>query len=259
MSLIDSHSHIYLEAFTEDIIETLDKASASGVQRICMPNIDVSSMDSVDELADRFPTVCLPMMGLHPCYVKDDYRAQLEEIKARLYSGKYIAVGECGLDYHWSLEHVEQQKEALKEQILWANELELPIVLHTRKAFQDTFDIIKDNKSDQLKGVFHCWADSAEEAMAVFEMGFYIGIGGVVTFKNSGLDKVIERLALDKIILETDAPYLSPTPYRGKRNEPAYLKLVAEKIAEIKGLSLAEVSRICTENTEQLYGLNPNS
>jgi len=256
MALIDSHSHIYLEQFDEDFEDMLQRSHEAGVSQICMPNIDVDSMDAVDDIARRFPESCLPMMGLHPCYVKDDYESQLLKIKERLYSGKYIAVGECGLDYHWSLDHVEQQKAALKEQVLWANDLELPIVLHTRKAFRDTFEIIKAEKSDSLTGVFHCWADSAEEAMMVFDMGFYIGIGGVLTFKNSGLDKVLERIPLDKVILETDAPYLAPTPYRGKRNEPAYLKLVAEKLAEIKGISFAELCVQCTQNTKDLYLLS---
>jgi len=255
MALIDSHSHIYLEQFDEDLEDMLKRSKAAEVNQICMPNIDMDSMKAVDDLAKRFPDICLPMMGLHPCYVKDDYDNQLSVIKDRLYNGKYIAVGECGLDYHWSLDHVEQQKSALKEQVHWANDLELPIVLHTRKAFRDTYDIIKAEKSDSLKGVFHCWADSVEDAMAIFEMGFYIGIGGVLTFKNSGLDKVLERLPLDRVILETDAPYLSPTPHRGKRNEPAYLKLVAERLAEIKGISLKEVSRITSENTQELYSL----
>jgi len=255
MGIIDTHAHIYAKQFDEDAAEMIQRAKDKGLEAIFMPNIDLESVEPMLQLAKDYPDFCYPMMGLHPCDVKENYEFVLEKMKGLLQKDKYYGIGETGLDFHWDLTFKEQQKEALKVQIEWANETLLPLILHTRKSFEDTFEIVADNKSADLTGIFHCFGGSVEDAEKVFDIGFYIGIGGVLTFKKSGLDEVIKDLPLDKVLIETDSPYLAPTPYRGKRNEPAYTNLVVEKMAEVKGLSKEAVIEITSLNAKKLFGI----
>jgi len=253
MELIDTHAHLYEEQFSDDIDMAIKRAQEAWVVKILMPNVDRASIAGLDYLAEKFPSVCLPMMGLHPCYVKEKFREELEIVEQKLRSGKYFAVGETGLDYYWDLTFKEQQKESFTQQILWAKELQLPIVIHSRSSFDDIVEILKPLKDDSLRGVFHCFTGTFGDAQKVIELGFYMGIGGVVTFKNSGLDKVVEKIDLKHIVLETDSPYLAPVPHRGQRNEASYVKLVAEKIAQVKNITLEEVAAITSQNARQLF------
>ena len=253
--LIDSHAHIYAKQFDNDSKEMLQNAKAAGIEKIVMPNIDLNSIESMHKLAEKYPQMCYPTMGLHPCSVKENYQNILTKMRTNFEERKYYAVGECGLDYHWDLTFKQEQIAALETQIAWANELELPLILHTRKSFEDAYDIVRSNKSSSCTGVFHCFGESVEAALKVFEMGFYIGIGGVLTFKKAGLTEVLKVLPLDKVILETDSPYLAPVPFRGKRNEPAYVKYVAELLAETKGITLNEVAEITSKNAIDLFQL----
>lgn len=255
MGIIDTHAHIYVKQFAEDSDEMIQKAKEQGVEAIFMPNIDFNTIAPMLALANKYPNYCYPMLGLHPCDVKENYKQVLSEMKPLFEQDKYYGVGETGLDYHWDLTFKKEQKEALKIQTEWANEMELPLILHTRKSFEDTFEVVSKNKSDNLTGIFHCFGGSVEDAQKVFNIGFYIGIGGVLTFKKSGLDKVIEQLPLDKVVIETDSPYLAPTPFRGKRNEPAYTNLVVEKMTEVKGMSKEEVIEITSNNARELFGV----
>jgi len=255
--LIDTHIHLYSEEFNADREQLIKKALTEGVGKFLLPNIDHDSIEGMLELCDRFSNVCFPMMGLHPCYVTDDYKAQLEVIRSALvkYENRVIAVGEIGLDFHWDLTFKSQQEMAFKEQVLWAHERNLPIAIHSRNSTNEIIKILHELDLKNLKGVFHCFSGDINQADEILNLGFYFGIGGVVTFKNSGLDKIVADLPLFSLVLETDGPYLAPTPFRGKRNEPAYLKLVAEKLAEIKGISFEEVLNITTANAVKLFNL----
>ncbi len=255
MVLVDTHAHIYLKQFDEDLEAMLERSKGLGIEKIFMPNIDLETIDSMLEVEKKFPEMCLPMLGLHPCDVKDDFEKILDEMRSGFNQHKYYGVGETGLDYHWDMTFVEQQKLSLAQHVHWANELELPLILHTRKSFDDTYEVVKKHMSENLTGIFHCFGGSVEEAQKVFDLGFYIGIGGVLTFKKSGLDNVMAELPLDRVVLETDSPYLAPTPYRGKRNESSYVRLIAEKLAEVKGISLDEVAEITTANAYELFGI----
>jgi TatD DNase family protein len=254
--LADTHAHLYASEFADDRMEMMHRALESGVGYFFLPNIDRDSITGMHELVSAFPGKVFPMMGLHPCYVKDDYRDVLEKMGELLATGKYVGVGETGLDYYWDVTYKDAQQVSLQQHIIWAKQYQLPIILHTREAFADTWKLIREGYDDRLCGIFHCFSGTLEEANQVMEMdGFYVGIGGVVTFKNSGLDKVVEQLPLDRMVLETDSPYLAPVPHRGKRNESSYLRLVAEKVAMIKGVHIEEVEEVTTRNALQLFGI----
>lgn len=255
MAIIDTHAHIYSKQFAADEAKMIKRAKQSGLTAIFLPNIDVNSIEPMLKLTETYPNFCYPLMGLHPCSVKEDYEEVLQQMKPLFAKHKFYGVGETGLDFHWDLTFVEEQKKALREQVKWAIELELPLILHTRKSFKETFDIVNEYKCNQLRGIFHCFGGSAADAQKVIDLGFYIGIGGVVTFKNSNLTETIEATPLNKILIETDSPYLSPVPYRGKRNEPSYTKYVVEKIAEIKDLSTDEVEVTTTEAAKLIYNI----
>ena len=257
MHLIDTHAHVYDHQFRADLDEMIMRAKDAGVGKILMPNVDSASLSDMHAVATRFPQFCLPMLGLHPCSVNESYLQELKLVEQNLFSGKenYVAVGEIGLDFYWDKTFIPQQKEALTQQVKWAKELRLPVVLHSRDSFHDVIELLKPLKDVNLKGVFHCFTGTVEEAEQAIALEFFLGIGGVVTFKNSGLDKTIEKIDLKHLILETDAPYLAPAPHRGKRNESSYVKLVAEKIAQVKNLPFDEVSRITTENAKKLFNL----
>ena len=257
MQFIDTHTHIYIDDFNDDREAVVRQAISIGVDTMLLPNIDVASISQVKALTQQFPQNCLPMMGLHPGYVNADWKAALDVIEKELFSGDYIAVGEIGMDLYWDKTFVEEQKQVFAQQVKWAKELGLPIAIHAREAFDPIFDILDELNDDQLTGVFHCFTGTLEQAEKVMAYGgFYFGIGGVVTYKNAGLDRVVAELPLDKLVLETDAPYLPPVPHRGKRNESSYLIHIAEKVAEVKQLTLKEIADTTTQNAKQLFRIN---
>jgi TatD DNase family protein len=255
MHLIDTHTHLYAAQFDEDRKAMMERAFAAGVRQFFLPNIDSDSIESMLQLEAEYPGQCFAMMGLHPCSVNANYKSELETVKKWLDRRAFSAVGEIGLDLYWDTTYVEEQKAAFRIQIEWAKTLGIPIVIHTRDAMDLAIDIVEEHKDDRLEGIFHCFSGSLEQALRVIDLGFYLGIGGVLTFKNGGLDKVIaeQAIGLEHLVLETDAPYLAPTPRRGKRNESAYLKLIAEKLAAVKELDYEEVSRQTTTNARHLF------
>jgi len=252
---IDTHAHIYAEEFKEDRQAMLDKAWEVGVQKIYMPNVDHTSIDEMMELELKYPQQCIPMMGLHPCYVKKDFEKELYLVEDWLNKRSFSAVGEIGIDLYWDTSFKTQQEEALRIQLALAEKHRLPIVIHCRNSFRETMDVIKSVKSNTLTGIFHCFSGNLEEAEEVISIGFKLGIGGVVTFKNGGLDKIIPSVGLEHIVLETDSPYLAPMPYRGKRNEPSYIPIIARKVADLKNIPVEEVEKITTENALKLFRL----
>jgi len=253
MILTDTHAHIYLPEFAETRIEMLKRAEKEGVNKILLPAIDSESHADLVELAARFPAQCRPMMGLHPCYVKENYLEELAIARNYLEKEGFVAVGEIGLDFYWDKTFTEQQYLAFEEQIRWALEFSLPIAIHSRNSTDECIEVVRRHQNGKLKGVFHCFSGNAEQARQIMDLGFYLGIGGVVTFKNGGLDKVFETIGLDRVVLETDAPYLAPVPFRGKRNEPSYLKYVVEKLAQIKQITEKEVALITERNVGELF------
>lgn len=252
--IIDTHTHLYSEQFQEDRSTMIQRAIAAGVERMYLPNIDLESIEGMHALEQEFPENCFAMMGLHPCSVDENWESVLEIIKQHAYSRKYAAIGEIGIDLYWDRTHVEAQKEAFRQQIRWAKELQIPIVIHARDSFSEIYEVLDQENDEQLSGIFHCFTGTAEDVEKVKSYGgFYFGIGGVITYKKSELPEVLPLIPLDRLLLETDAPYLPPVPYRGKRNESAYLVHTAEKIAEILGLPLSEIERITTENAMRLF------
>jgi len=254
MTLIDTHSHIYASEFETDQLAMLERAEKEGVSKILMPAIDSSCHEAMLKLEKENPSLCLSMMGLHPCYVKENYREELKIARDYLEKRPFKAVGEIGLDFYWDKTFSEQQYAAFNEQIEWALHFDIPIVIHSRNSTDECIKVVSEHQNGKLRGVFHCFSGDAEQARQVIDLGFYLGIGGVVTFKKSGLDAVVASVNMDHIVLETDAPYLAPVPFRGKRNEPSYLKYVVEKLAEVKGMSTDDVASITTNNAEKLFG-----
>lgn len=251
--MIDTHTHLYLKQFDDDRAETMHRAMTAGVQRFYLPNIDSTSIEQMLALEAAYPDHCYAMMGLHPCSVKENVAEELAIVKQWLDKRHFCAVGEIGLDLYWDKSYFEQQKMAFRTQIQWAKALDLPIVIHSRESTWEVIDILRAEQDDKLKGIFHCFGGSVEEANAITELGFYLGIGGVLTFKKSGLDKTMGKVDLKHVVLETDAPFLAPTPYRGKRNESAYVRLVAEKLAIIKDVSLEKVIQVTTQNAKNIF------
>lgn len=252
---IDSHSHIYSDQFFNDDVQTLARSAQFGVTTILMPAIDSSTHNKMFEMENRAEVQCLSMMGLHPCSVKENYKEELNIVEQYLKQRKFVAIGETGLDFYWDQTFKKEQYEAFEQQILWAIEYQIPIVIHSRNATNECIHLVSKYARNGLKGVFHCFGGSIAEAKAIIDIGFYLGIGGVVTFKKSGLDEVIKTVGIEHVILETDAPYLAPVPHRGKRNEPAYLPLIAQKIADTLEISVEQIARITTANTQKLFAL----
>ncbi|RXK59458.1 TatD family deoxyribonuclease [Lacibacter luteus] len=252
--MIDTHTHLYLEEFKADIEEVLQKAASEAVTKFYLPNVDSTSIADLLALAEKYPDSCIPMMGLHPCYVKENAADELKLVQDWLQKHSFAAVGEIGLDYYWDKSFVPQQKDAFRQQINWALELNLPIVIHSRDSMQDCIAIVKEHQNGKLRGIFHCFGGSVEEAKQIIDLGFLMGIGGVVTYKKSGLAEVLPNIPLEFLVVETDAPYLSPVPFRGKRNEPSYLKYIVEKMAEIMKLPVEEIAAKTTMNAEKLFG-----
>ncbi|MGF1710832.1 TatD family hydrolase [Vibrio kagoshimensis] len=253
--MIDTHAHIYASEFDNDREEVVQRALAQGIDTILLPNIDLDSIEPMLNTEKQFPDVCRSMMGLHPCYVDANIEQTLATIRGWFEKHNFIAVGEIGIDLYWDKTFKAEQELAFVTQLQWAKELNLPVVIHTRDSIQETLSLLQQEQDGSLRGVFHCFGSSLEEAQAINELGFHLGLGGVSTFKNSGMDKVIPHLDMEYVILETDCPYLAPTPNRGKRNEPAYTNLVAKRVAELRNISLEEVNRITTSNAKKLFSL----
>ena len=254
MKLIDTHCHLYSEVFKEDIDLIIQRATLEGVEKFYLPAIDSKSHTDMLELEAKYPDKCFSMMGLHPCSVKEDYKEELSIAENWLLKRKFAAIGEIGLDFYWDKTFTTQQYDAFRTQIEWSLHYKLPIVIHSRNAMQETINLIKEYVPHGIKGIFHCFSGNYENAKEIINTGFYLGIGGVVTYKNAGLDDVLKKIEIKYLVLETDSPYLSPVPYRGKRNESSYLKYIIEKIASIKAVSKEEVSQIVTKNTQKIFG-----
>ena len=252
MFLIDTHTHLFSEAFNEDRNEVIRRSIRNGVEKMLLPNIDVSSIEPLFALCNEFPNNCLPMMGLHPGSVTEKWKDDLAVVELNLFSRKVIAVGEIGMDLYWDKTTKSWQEDAFIQQVEFAISKNLPLAIHSRSATHELIQLLKPYKG-KVTGVFHCFSESAELANEIVKLDFLLGIGGVITFKNAGLPLALERVDLKHIILETDSPYLAPVPYRGKRNEPSYTRLVADKLAEVKGISAAEVYQITSENAERLF------
>lgn len=251
--LIDSHAHIYSEEFKADLPSVIDQAKEVGVSKIFMPNIDHESIDSMMQVAHDYPDYCIPMMGLHPCYVKKDFEKELYEVESLLKSESFCAVGEIGTDLYWDKSLFKYQQEAFKIQCELAIAHNLPVVIHCRESIDETIELVKPYFDQGLHGVFHCFTGTLSQAHQIIKLGFKLGIGGVATFKNGGLQPVLENVDLEHLLLETDCPYLAPTPHRGKRNEPAYVKLVAEKIAKVREVDVEKIGDITSKNSLELF------
>jgi len=253
MKLIDTHCHLYAQEFNDDRDAMIERAIQQGVEQFYLPAIDSTEIDGMLALEEKYPGVCIAMMGLHPCYVKENYQAELAIVKDWLDKRPFAAVGEIGLDFYWDSNFKEQQCEAFNLQMNWALAKNLPIVIHTRNAMQETIDMVKPFAAKGLKGIFHCFSGSYESAQQIINMGFLLGIGGVITYKNAGLGEVLLNIGLEHLVLETDAPYLTPVPFRGKRNESSYLQYVIEKLSDIKQISKEEIAAVTTANAERLF------
>ncbi len=252
--LIDTHTHLYDERLINDEGQ-IQRAIDAGVTKMYMPNCDSNTVAGMLHLADKWEANCMPMMGLHPCYVKEHYKEELAIVAEWLAKRKFYAVGEIGLDYYWDMTFKAQQIEAFETQIDMALKYELPIVIHSRESTADCIDIVRRKQNGKLKGIFHCFGGSMEEAKQIVALGLYLGIGGVVTYKNTNLPEILTEIGIDHVVLETDAPYLAPIPYRGKRNESSYIPVIAQKIADIKNIALAEVASVTTRNAEGIFGV----
>ena len=255
MRFIDTHAHLYSSPLNENRELIIQNAINNGIDTIIMPAIDSATLESMLELEAAYPNNCIAMMGLHPCSVKDNVQQELDIVEAQLKKRKFIAIGEIGLDYYWDKTFIQQQIEAFTIQMQWALEKQLPIVIHTRNAMGETIEAVKPFAKKGLRGIFHCFSGSQESAQQIISMGFHLGLGGVLTYKNAKVAEAIKEIPMSHFVLETDAPYLSPVPYRGKTNEPAFMIEVAKKLAEIKNIPLQEVAVITTNNAKEVFGI----
>jgi TatD DNase family protein len=253
--LIDTHSHIYSEDFNDDIEEVLQNAYNNDVKKIVLPNVDSGTIKRLLDLSNSYPHVCYPLMGLHPTSVSGDYKEELAVVEYWLDKHKFHGIGEIGIDLYWDRTYVEEQKEAFRHQIKLAKSRKLPIVIHVRESFNEVYQIVKEEQDGSLIGIFHCFTGDNTEAQKISDLGFFLGIGGVVTYKNSNLGQVLQNVDVNKLVLETDAPYLAPDPKRGRRNESANLVYVAQKLSEIYQLPFKEIAEITTANARKLFGI----
>ena len=253
--IIDTHSHIYLPEFRDDLDQILKRAENEEIKLILMPAIDNETHLAMLEIESYHPEKCLAMMGLHPCSVKEGYRQELKIVEDYFEKRRFVAVGETGLDFYWDRTFTKEQYESFQIQIDLAKQYNIPVVIHSRNSIDECIKVIRENQQGNLKGVFHCFSGNEKQAKEITDLGFYLGIGGVVTFKNSGLDKVMVDIDMKNVVLETDAPYLAPVPFRGKRNECSYLKYVVEKLADIKNVTKQEVANISTRNAKELFNI----
>jgi TatD DNase family protein len=252
---IDTHTHIYLHEFQTDRDEVVSTALEKGVLKMLLPNVDGRTVKAMHSLADKYPDNCLPMMGLHPTSVDDGYKQELDRLRKMLGTRKYWGIGETGIDLYWDKTYAIQQEESFREHIALAKESGLPLIIHARNSFDELFRIMDIENDESLIGIFHAFTGNPEQAKRIVDYGFKLGIGGIVSFKNAGLDRVVKEIDLKHIVLETDAPYLAPVPWRGKRNEPAYLVHTAEKLAEIHGKNLESIAEITTRNAVSLFNI----
>lgn len=250
---VDTHVHLYASEYDSDRAEVIQRALRAGVGRMFMPNIDASSVERMLEVAAQWPEHCFAMMGLHPCSVDGRWQTELDQVAAWLGRHPFCAVGEIGLDLHWDDTWFVQQKEAFKHQVLWAMELDLPVIIHTRKTIAHVLDLLETIADSRLYGIMHCFTGTVEEAQRAIALGLKLGIGGVLTFKNSKLDRVVAQLAVDHLVLETDGPYLAPVPWRGKRNESSYIPLIGRKLAEVLGLDVEVVAQVTSDNAAAIF------
>lgn len=254
---IDTHSHLYSSKFKEDIETVISNAVSNDIVKILLPNIDIDSIAKMHDLQDAHSSLFESMMGIHPCYVSENHKQELDTAHQWFSKRNYCAVGEIGIDLYWDKTLIKAQEISFRAQLKWAKELDLPVVIHARDSFEEIFKIVDEENSNELRGVFHCFTGGAAEAEKIINYGgFKMGVGGVLTFKKSGLDKTIADIPMDHLVLETDSPYLAPSPHRGKRNESAFLIHIAEKLAEVKNISLKEVSKITTHNAVELFQLD---
>lgn len=251
---IDTHAHIYHEDFAADRLDMLQRCDDQGISKIFMPNVDHTSIDGMLDLESRAPGRCFSMMGLHPCSVKKDFEKELYLVEEWLSKRRFAAVGEIGTDLYWDKTFFDHQKEAFMIQVGWAKKYNLPLVIHCRESIDQTIELVERLQEGNLTGIFHCFSGTTDQATRITKLGFLLGIGGVVTFKNGGLDKVVPEIDLQHLVLETDSPYLAPVPHRGKRNEPSYIPLVAKRIAELKNCTVDDVQEITTGNALKLFG-----
>ncbi|HUZ61192.1 MAG TPA: TatD family hydrolase [Hanamia sp.] len=253
MKLIDTHTHLYVDDFKADIESVVDRAESEGVEKFYLPAIDSLENANLLALENKFPGKMFAMAGLHPCSVKENYKDEIKLIEQQLSNRKFAAIGETGLDFYWDTTFKKQQYENLHIHAQWAIEYKRPLVLHTRNAMEETIHLVKEYKGKSLFGIFHCFSGSLQHAKVIIGLGFLLGIGGVLTFKNSGLAEVIKEIDLEYLVLETDSPYLAPAPFRGKRNESSYLKYIIQKLAEIKNVSVEEAANKTTNNAEKVF------
>ncbi|WP_113651962.1 TatD family hydrolase [Pedobacter namyangjuensis] len=255
MLLTDTHTHLYYETDLEKQAQLMERCFAFDVNRLFLPNVDVKSIKMIDDLVSKYPDNCFAMAGLHPCDVKEGYQEQLALIYNSIAGRKIYAIGEIGIDLYWDKTTLSIQQDAFKQQINWAKELDLPFVIHCREAFDEVFEVLEEMNDEKMRGIFHCFTGNLEQARRAISLGFYLGIGGVVTYKKAGLDLVLADVPLKNILLETDSPYLAPVPYRGKPNESSYLIHIAQKVADIYDVSLEEVANVTTENSKKIFGI----
>lgn len=253
--LVDTHSHIYSQEFKGETSEIIQKSLENGVNKILLPNIDSSSIKSMLELTDNFNGICFPMIGIHPTSVNEDFEEELEVVEYWLNKREFYGIGEIGIDLYWDNTFLEEQIYVFKRQLKMANKHNLPLSIHIRDSFDVVYKVLKDNYYKGIKGVFHCFTGTAEQAQLVLDLGFKIGVGGIVTFKNAGIDKMVSTLKPEDIVLETDAPYLAPTPFRGKRNESSYLTYILNKVSEVQGVASEELATVTTRNAEAIFGI----
>jgi len=255
MQYIDTHTHLYLPEFDADRDEVVNRALGNGISKMLLPNIDITSVEPMLFAVSRYPRICYPMTGLHPTSVKDDYLTQLDKIESLVSKCKFVAIGEIGIDLYWDKTFIKEQLISFSRQIAFALDLGLPVVIHSRDSFPEVFSVLDKFKGRPINGVFHAFTGSIQDAEKAIELGFKLGIGGIVTFKNSGLDKVVKETGPGHLILETDSPYLAPVPYRGKRNESSYIRIINKRLAEIFGKSEEEIAVITYENSTRLFNL----
>jgi TatD DNase family protein len=255
MQFIDTHAHLYLEQFNPDRNDMISRSISKGIDIILLPNIDKDSIGPMLEVCKTFPENCFAMIGLHPTSVKADVEEQLQIMEDKLAEGNFVAIGEIGIDLYWDVSFKDQQIQAFRQQLRWAKQYKLPVAIHTREAYPLILDLVNEENDDALTGVFHCFSGNLHHAQQIIEMGFLLGIGGVITYKKSHLPDVLREIPLEYLVLETDAPFLPPVPYRGQRNESAYIYEIALKLADIKQLTPDVVAQVTTENAKKLFRL----
>jgi len=255
MILTDTHTHLYYEQDETKRAALIQRCLDNNISRLFLPNVDSDSVRQIKQLINAYPNLCFPMLGLHPCSVKGNWEKELDTIRSTEKLPAIVAIGEIGIDLYWDKTNLDEQVRAFKQQIAWAKSLKLPIVIHCREAFNEVFEVLEEENNELLRGIFHCFTGNAEQAQRAINLGFYLGIGGVVTYKNAGLDKILPAIDLSHIVLETDSPYLTPVPHRGKPNESSYLIYIAQKVADLYQASLETIANITTENSKKIFGV----